>query len=358
MRKLYLITSFLLIGFSSNLFSQDSLVCIVNGEMIMVSQNNAGITSYMSVNSIPSGFSELRLTYHPDDICFYTVGNTSTYQTDELTRIDMNGNWQNLGTISVPGNTVYFMESVAYNPADHGLYATASLNGGSGDYWSETLLKIDINSMTGTVIGTFSHPGTVYEPEGDLIAFDPSGMLYYNDTEPGGPEFKYFFQQDISFTTAPVLLHEEYYTAGATNGLTFRDNKLFFIVDRDLRVYDMGTGIHTNLGTMFTPSSFGGMVPRGLTWIGRRGETEGVDEQRLSQMGIEAYPNPTSSDLTIKLSQDGLHTANFYSMDGQLIWTKYLYHSVNNIQLDQAKGIYLLEITKDDVKKTLRVVVQ
>ena len=292
------------------------------------------------------------MSYNEFDSCFYTISNTAQPGgLDGIARIDQNGVWTDLGPITVAGNTVYFMESVTHNPFNGLIYVTASLNGNQpSDYWSETLLVVDLGTMTGTIAGTFQHTGAFYEPECDIITFGPNNKMYYNDTEPGGPQFKYVFEQDLDFLTPAVLLHSEYSTPGYTNGMSYRDEKVYFTVERDLRVIDLVSGIHTNLGTMYSASDFNGNVLSGLTWIGRKGEIHGEPTSVSENLQIElkAFPNPSSGIINLVVSEGAVENIQVLNSLGQVV------HSIQTIAypiiLDLSihpAGFYVVKVSTD-----------
>lgn len=360
MIKQLLFSIFTSVILSLSSYGQDSLICMVDNQLISVSQINAGVTNYIPLTGIPAGFSDLRISWATPHHCYYAIAN-STSGNDEIVRIDPWGNWANMGQVSVPGQTVYNIEGIAFNPADNGLYVSASLNGASsGDWWSESLLKVNIATMEGTIIGTFSHTGTVYEAEADMIAFSPNGTLYYNDTEPGGPEFKYILEQDLAFSNPPVLLHEEYYTQGAVNGITFKDDKVYFIVDRDLREIDVNTGIHSNVGTMFSSAAYSNEVPTGLTWITKGAGTASVDQEEQKGVVLNIYPNPTKGQINIQIENSyEIQELRILNVLGKEIQQINSIQDQMTLELSGSNGLYYLEATSfDGSVKTSKVIKQ
>jgi hypothetical protein len=244
--------------------NQDTLIGMVNKKKIHISRNDGGSTFYQNITNIPLSDNPYRLTWCEPNQCFYTVYKNATNGGYFLCKIAPDGVYTILGNISIPGDNIDMIEALSFNRFDNELYASVSMNGASpADYWSERLLRIDIPTLTGTLVGTFNH-ASPYEPEADVFAFDDNGMLYYMDGQPGGSGFVKIFRQDILFALPAELIYSSSYFAGSD--FTIKDNVLYFATGTTLKQIDLSTDVLSTVGSMFTSTSYNGESIRGLTW--------------------------------------------------------------------------------------------
>lgn len=239
----------------------DTLIGMVNQQLIKINKNNGGINLYQPVNGLV-GSNPFRLTWCESNQCYYTL---STAVPAVLSRIDKNGNFTTLGTLTYPLGTLFMAEGLSYNRADGELYISGSLNGNPNsnppDYHSETLLRVDTNTLTTTFIGTF-YQMTSQTGEADVITFDDNGTLIYYDGQPG--QYNQFYTQDISFATPPTTIYASGYDP--IRDMTVRDDDVFFSLNRVLHKINIPTTVFSSVGTMFSASQFNGEFLQGITW--------------------------------------------------------------------------------------------
>ncbi|UKN03746.1 gliding motility-associated C-terminal domain-containing protein [Paracrocinitomix mangrovi] len=244
--------------------ADDTLTGLVNQQLIRINRNNANVSVEVPLSNIPSGWNPYRLTWSEPNQCYFVISDGSTNNSG-IAKITADGTYTFLGNITIPGQTVHFIEGIAFNRFDGELYVTGSLNGFiPNDYWSETLIRVDTNTLVGTIIGTFNHT-TPYEPEGDMITFDDNGHLYYLDGQPGGAGFVRIFEQDPTMATPSSMIYgvNTYYP---TTDLTVKDDILYYSSNRELRQVVLGPNTHSAVGMMFTPADFNGELLKGITW--------------------------------------------------------------------------------------------
>ena len=264
-----LVLVILLLKFSGYGYAQtpgDTLIGIVDGQLIKINRNDSGINNYIPVSSFPAGYTPYRLTWCEPNKCYYVLvaPSSGNYQ---LAKISEGGVYTLLGPVTVPAQTVYLMEGISFNRFDNNLYVSASLNGGvnsnPADYNSETLLKVDTTTLVGTIEGVFTH-ASPYEAEADKITFDDNGVLFYEDGQPGGGGFERFYQQAPDFLTGPVMIYNAGYVV--TSDLTVKDGFMFYSSNRQLRNINLANYQHTVLNNMFTAGDFNGKLLAGITW--------------------------------------------------------------------------------------------
>ena len=312
--KKYIVLLSVLFLFSISSVAQtvnDTLTGLVNNELIKINRNDGGITYYTPLMTVPSGSLAVRLTWMEPQNCYYSVNSYSG--SSEIARITVSGNYNVVGTVTVPGQTVYWVEAIAYNPQDSCLYVSANLDGPSMPNQSHYLLKVDTLTYEGTIIGTFSH-SSPYEPEADRMTFGDDGTLYYEDSQPGS--WYKIFKQDIGFTSAPVLIYDV--ATEDISDLAVKDGYLYYSANRELRKIDLTSYTHTPIGTMFTSSDFAGKVMYGLSdWkSSSQGQANGLEEIADKDY-CTIYPNPAIGQFSIKTI--GKFEFEIYSMAGEKI---------------------------------------
>ncbi len=244
--------------------NQDSLIGMINKKMIHINRNDGGSTFYQDITNIPLSENPYRLTWSEFDQCFYTVSKSTTGGGYFLDKITSDGIYTSLGNISIPGDNVDMIEGLSFNRFDNELYASVSVNGTPPtDYWSERLLRIDIPTLTGTLLGTFNHVSP-YEAEADFFAFDDNGMMYYLDGQPGGAGFVKIFRQDVLFVSPAQLIYNSGFDL--ISDFTIKDDVLYFVINTSLKQIDLNTDVFSTVGTMFSGGSYNGESIRGLTW--------------------------------------------------------------------------------------------
>lgn len=243
--------------------ADDSLILLSNQKLYKVNKNDGGISPYLNITNAPN-LDPFSLEWSESQNCYFGIeiplGN-SIFQISET------GVYTTLGPVNVPGNTISTMEGIAFNSQNNQLYVSVSLNGGpsNGDYCSESLIKVDLATMQGQIIGTFSHPTTnAIESEADAIDFDEQGTLFYFDCSVNSDSR--VFKQNLNFLSPPVLICQAPYYSMAD--LTVKDNEVF--IARGSGTYIVNK-CSVNGGPLqsvnLSPSSvFNGNHLRGITW--------------------------------------------------------------------------------------------
>ncbi len=243
---------------------QDTLIGLVDKNLIQINRNDAGIGQTLPILNIPDTDSPIRITWCEPNQCFY--GLVKIEEISHIIRISASGIYTVLSSITVPDETVYFMEGIAFNRFDGQLYVSASLNGSisMNDFHSESFVRVDTTSFIGTILGTFSHDSPD-EAEADIIIFDDEGNLYYADGRPSsGSGFFRIYQQDNEFIDSSTLIYSSNYLV--TSGFTIKDNRLYYSSERALYALDLENYQQNQLGTIFDNTEFNGELVRGITW--------------------------------------------------------------------------------------------
>lgn len=254
----FLLSRFMAVGQTQD----DTLIGVVDEELIKINKNTGSITNFLPVTGIPAGSITLRLTWSEPDQCFYTLAQAYP---PVLAKIDLNGNFTMLGPLTISPGALFMCEGISFNRFDGELYVSGSLNGNPNsnpaDYYSETILRVDVPTLSTTAIGTIVTP-TPTTSEADEIVFDDNGMLYFYDGQPG--QFNQIYKQDMSFTALPTLMYSSGYDP--IRGFTVKGNELFLNQNRVLKKINTSTFQFSSVGTMFTSSDFNGQFVFGITW--------------------------------------------------------------------------------------------
>jgi hypothetical protein len=341
MKKLFPFLTVLFVSVHTNA-QDDTLVGAVDGQLIKISHTNAGISSYQVVTSLPGGNVLARLSWSPFNQYFYTLDFNGTAFADGLVIISSAGNYSVKGAVTVPGYTVYSLEGIALDKETGDLYASASLNGAApGDYWAETLLKVDTSTLVGTIIGEFSHTGVVYDAEADIISIGDDGYLYYNDTEGGGSPWIRMYKQDIAMSGAPVLIYEDV-SGGNVGDITVKDGFLYFTVNRILRKIDLSDNTHSVVGTMFTSADFSGLQMNAIDWI----SPGDLSIEKMPGITLELFPNPSAGMFTVKTGSVVIDRVDVIDITGNIVKTIPVNATSAELNLsDLADGTYQLKVS-------------
>lgn len=245
--------------YSFNANAQYDMVSILNNRLISVSGSDGSLNDITALNA-PIGNNIESMVYVPNTNLFYTV--YSPRLNPLLLSIDLSGNVDTIGTINLPGNTIYMIEGIAYNDDDCGFYISASLDGGpsTGDYLSESILYVD--PLTGsarfiTEINTTAPKG----PDADVIAFWHDTLYIYDDDL---YPYTYVYKLTLDSLPAVVSPEEVFYEntyIGVADFAVFKD-QLYYSTNnnkasREIYKFNLKQSpLNYNfVGTTHTPSS-------------------------------------------------------------------------------------------------------
>jgi len=249
-----ILKSAILLFFSLGVSGQDfDLLGIIDDQMVRINSSSNDIEVIGNLNPTPPELVRF-LTYVEEECLVYGIMNSSAAPT--LVSIDMDLNFTVIGLLTLPGNTVYFCESIAFNSTDNTLYASASIDGNQsmGDYSSEAILEVDRGSAACQFKTEIT--GNVPSPDIDKMTFCGS-MLYFFDGQPG--QWGKYFEFDFVGIGVSVQATE----LASYGYVPIRDNEClygnyYFTTGRDLSFFNTSNYSITNLGNLFGPSAFGG----------------------------------------------------------------------------------------------------
>lgn len=175
--------------------------------------------------------------------------------------------------ITVPSETVFFLEGGTWDPAGDRIYVTASLDGAiPADALSESLLAVDPSTAVGTRLATITNTNdgeldaitvvddVVYGTDAFVASCPMSDgrrctALYTLDTSTGVATKV----NDITYHANPILYDSE-------GGLLWTYN-LDTPDDRNVITFDLGTGTTTAVGESHASDEFGGANVSGMVFI-------------------------------------------------------------------------------------------
>lgn len=351
MKSIYLVFAFYF-SFSIMSNAQDSLVVTLDNQLIQVSQVNASYSPYVNQTGMIANDEALKLTWCEQNNCFYTCVFNGAL-TNQIGRITTSGVFTNLGVVTIPGETVHFIENISFDEVSNELYCSASLNGSpaTNDWYSESFIRIDTANLTGVVVGNFSHPVTVNESESDDIAIGENGMFFYVDVKAGASPYRGVWTQDVAMSNPPTLIYEDF-SSESIIGMEYLNGNLYFTADRVLHKINTATLSHSIVGTIFTISDFNGSDVRGLSKFIQN--TNSIEDLQVYN-GLILYPNPNKGSFNIEF--DGIQeavTVNIRTLSGKLVETN-SFIGTNRIELtiEGASGVYFVELIDNHMHKSV-----
>jgi gliding motility-associated-like protein len=237
----------------------DTLIQHVGNKMIKVNQVTGESVDWFTISNL--GSTEVtRLTWNDAHQCFYTIARlpggaaTATQKWVLIGRIGTDGIYSNLGQISIPSETIFHLESIAYSYLDNNLYVAGSLD---NNLSSESLIRINTSTMTGEFVGLF----TSTQNDADGMEFDLSGNVYYFDGVPGSSTRLY--KQDVAFQNPAELLVSEGYAA--YNDITIKGDTVFITINNQIRKLLPSTNAFVTVGNMTPSAIYSGLTFKGLS---------------------------------------------------------------------------------------------
>jgi hypothetical protein len=92
--------------------------------------------------------------------------------------------------------------------------------------------------------------------------------------------------------------------------------------------------------------------------IGAFENTTNLGFENYIEDHLIVYPNPSNGILTIEIPGDAKYDAQLFSIDGRLIDAYILKNEINTIEIDQAVGVYILEIVSGELRETFRLIIK
>lgn len=183
---------------------------VVGNNLLQLNPLDASVLDVMTIANLPAGEDVRSLTYAVEENAMYGLIFITT--TPTLVRLTQDGNLTIIGPLSVPNETVFLAEGLAYNEIDNKLYAAVSLNGGTStsDFFSETLIEITPNTAEATVVAQIAFASGT--PDVDNMTFDEN-VLIIHDGLPGDDLNNFYLidfqnlsptvQANLGFSTSP-----------------------------------------------------------------------------------------------------------------------------------------------------------
>ncbi|MDW3197031.1 MAG: gliding motility-associated C-terminal domain-containing protein [Cytophagales bacterium] len=243
------------------IFSQDlELIGLLDGQLVTIDS----LTGQATVYRTPSGPANLAdLTYHESNDAFYSLRNTSNEPS--LIRISVDGEFEEIGSLTINGNQIPLAEALAYYPEQEKLYAAVSLNGGTSDndFYSESIVEVDTNTGECIFITEISTNQT--NPDIDVMTFSGDD-LYLADGAPPSANFLSIYRlnfQSVGVLSNPVVTYESSYLP--IRDFTVIGSSIYFTEERKLYKYSTISNTIQLIGTTHSQSDFSGEIIQGIS---------------------------------------------------------------------------------------------
>jgi len=334
-----------------------------------------GVSSEVGYSIATDALNNVYLTgYFQDTLDFDPGPSTFNLIADSLNdifiqKLDANGNFvwaKSIGgtsddfgrSISVDafGNvfvTGRFQDTVDFDPS------TAIFNLASHGESDIFILKLD---SSGNFIWAKSVGGSSWD-EGNSIAIDAAGNVYvigyYNGLVDFDPSAATFNQTSNGFQDIFIQKLDgsgNFMWAGSIGGMS-GDNGTCLSVDASGNLYLTGlyegtVDFNPNSGLFNLTSS--GSVDFFIQKLSQ--STVGIIENKLRN-SISVFPNPTHGYVVIALGDLKEVSVKVFTATGQLIYQEEnIIVSVHQFQLNEASGIYIIEVSSQDEKQYCRLV--
>lgn len=244
---------------------QERLVGIVNDKLVRILPSS-GLTIPLANLSPPLMQHLYEITYHPGTCLLY--GFLDPLTVPKLVSIAMDGTTSVIGTITLPGNTVGDVESISYNPADGQVYLSARLNlpVGPGQYFSASILRLNVENAVCSLVGAVSTQG---------IIADIDGMTHYNGdfitvdaSAAPSSVWAYFYRFSPGLIGSGTNIPQIYSTSFSNSiDLTVYEDEVYFTHERHLYKTDPDNFNPVLVGQMHTASQFGGNMLQAITTV-------------------------------------------------------------------------------------------
>ena len=308
-------------------FGQEGmLVGLINDELVEINPENLELRKIADVD-IVAMWDVRNLAYSTQDQVFYGIANSTN--NPALVRIDLAGNFTEIGTFTISGGTIALCEAVAYNEFDDKLYAAVSLDGGipAGDRLSESIVEVDVTNAACQLKTTLVPDGT-FQTDIDNIAFS-CNKLYIHCGDPGPADLSSFYELDFSNLgpeAMPTLITSMSYHRIRDLG-AIGNNIYMPTSDLELLVWDLENSIVTNLGQTHAFPEFSGEDIDGLDY-------SGLEKRNLNVLNTDTLLC-SGETITLSIEDEGAEAINWSTGAME-----------NNINVVEA-GNYWVEFTID-----------
>lgn len=174
MNRLILILCGFLLTASSVSAKNARLFGVIGNALYSVDHETAATKKIVDIR-VPQGVMMRDLTYHDNEQVFFSFTHFMT--APRLVCFSWDGSFKDIGPININGHPVSMIEAIDYNEADGHVYASVSTDG--VDKYSETIVRVNIETAACTIVGTLNAIGR----DADDIAFW-TGKLYVSDGIP------------------------------------------------------------------------------------------------------------------------------------------------------------------------------
>jgi len=229
--------------FSQILTAQSyDIFAVAGNNLLKVDPLDATVEESFPINDLSEGQTIRSLTYSTTDGNMYGLVNLTTIPA--LVRLETDGAMTIVGNLTVPNETVFLAEALAYNETDNKLYGAVSLNGGTagGDFFSETIIEIDPATAQSGIVTQLAFPSGA--PDVDNMTFDEN-VLIIHDGLPGDDLNNFYLvdfqniggtaQATPGFSTSPYSPVGDLEKLNCSNTLVIAQEFDILLLDIDLQ---------------------------------------------------------------------------------------------------------------------------
>lgn len=245
-------------------FSQnDRIIGLIDKKLVEVNPYVPSLQTIVEYE-FPNGSDGTDMAYSTTTCLFYTILDAT--DNPKLISFDFFGNVELVGTLTLPGGTVYTCESIAYDQVNDKMYISGSLNG--VDFFSESLMTVDIENAQCEFATSLIFENGNREDMDNMVIHNE--ILYFNDglslNNPDMTDYYSFSVNNLDNTTPLFHYHRETYDG--TSDVAYFNDKLYMPnLDFDLLVQDPLNPPNENLGTTHTSNDYNGARIRGFEYI-------------------------------------------------------------------------------------------
>ncbi len=241
---------------------------LVDDNIVILDTLTGASEMVIEIQGFPLDMSPGFLTYNNRDGYFYLI-EAREDRTYTLAKISSTGSHEEVGVIALDGIPTVLVEGLDFDEQSGLLYASVNLNGtpDQGDFWSESIVIIDITSAEATYLTELST--NVANVDSDEIVIH-NGTYYLADGAPPGANFHKFFTFEMDnivsggVTQASLIFETNYLILR----MAVTDNYIYIVVGRELfRINLQNPSFMQLVGNTHGTSDFNGKLFSGLTYI-------------------------------------------------------------------------------------------